>query len=159
EGGVRLAPGGAARSPEAGLMPTAIEVVTAPGRGARPSARERVRALEHVRPWRAAADVARCYALILLGISLAIACGAWWAYLLAFILIGTQQYALALIEHDGKHGMLMRSRWLNDLFARLVLCAPLGVDIDFAAAQRRHREHHHWLGTELDPIRHKYSAR
>src|SRR5262245_7716290 len=119
---------------------------------------DRPRHLEALRPWRVVADVARCYALIGLAFALLIWCDAWWAYLLAFVTIGTQQYTLALIEHDGKHGTLIRSRLLNDLFSRLLICAPLGVDVDFAMARHRHRGHHHWVGAEPDPIRHKYTV-
>jgi len=118
-----------------------------------------VHELEQVRPWRVVADVARCYGLIGLAFVILALFDTWWAAVLAFLTIGTQQYALALLEHDAKHGLLMRSRALNDLFAQLLICAPLGVDIDLAGATVRHRAHHRWLGTELDPIRRKYVAR
>lgn len=116
-------------------------------------------ALHQLRPWRVLADTGRCYALIGLAFVLLAHSDAWWAMLLAFVTIGTQQYALALVEHDGKHGLLLRSRRLNDLFAGLALCAVVGVDIDFRGATVRHGAHHRWLGTERDPIRRKYVSR
>lgn len=136
----------------------ATQAACAPMSAVRPRGLERPRHLEKLRPWRVVADVARCYGLIVLAFAVLIWCDAWWAYALAFITIGTQQYTLALIEHDGKHGTLMRSRLLNDVFSRLLICAPIGVDIDFTMAKHRHREHHHWVGAEPDPIRHKYAA-
>jgi fatty acid desaturase len=143
------------------MRPVVAETARGPMLAARPAGPERLRLrqLEQLRPWRVAVDVARCYGLIALAFGVLAQFDAWWAYGLAFVVIGTQQYALALIEHDGKHGMLMRSRMFNDLLSRLLICAPLGVDIDFAGAKQRHREHHRWLGTELDPIRKKYVAR
>jgi fatty acid desaturase len=104
------------------------------------------------------ADTLRCYALIACGFVLL----SWqqplsWAVAVpAFVLIGTQQYALTILAHDAKHGNLLPSRRLNDLFAVVVLTAPFGAD--FPSEKARHLDHHQKLGTEDDPDRCLYAA-
>ena len=110
------------------------------------------------RPLRVCADVARCYASIILGfVSLALV-DRWWGPVLSFLLIGTQQYALAILQHDGKHGTLLRRLSANDQLTVWLLSAPIGLDIDFMGARASHLAHHQLLGSEPDPERYLYVA-
>ena len=110
------------------------------------------------RPLRVCADVARCYAIIILGfVSLALV-DRWWGPVLSFLLIGTQQYALAILQHDGKHGTLLRRLSANDQLTVWLLSAPIGLDIDFMGARASHLAHHQLLGSEPDPERYLYVA-
>src|SRR5262249_24508578 len=93
ESRVRAAAGGSARSAAARMNATAMSAARAPLHTVR-SGLDRPRELEQLRPWRVVFDVARCYALIALAFALLAWSDAWWAYALAFVVIGTQQYAL-----------------------------------------------------------------
>lgn len=115
-----------------------------------------LRALTRRRPLRVVADVAWCYAVILLGFALLAASGSAWVAALAFALIGNRQFAMSVMAHDGKHGLLLADRRRNDLFTIVALC--VGIGVDFHGEWRNHRAHHRYLGSERDPDRRLYSA-
>ena len=87
--------------------------------------------LTRPRPLRVWADIARAYSILILGFVLLLVTDVWGVGILAFLLIGTQQYALAILQHDGKHGTLLRRLSANDHLTVWLLCAPIGLDIDF----------------------------
>ncbi|MGH7337446.1 MAG: fatty acid desaturase family protein, partial [Myxococcota bacterium] len=116
----------------------------------------RLKALTRRRPARAIADIARCWALIAAAFALYAAQPGWPTALLAFVVVGTQQYALSILAHDGKHRNLFVSKRANDLVSIACLSAPLGVD--FRGDRARHLEHHWRLGEDDDPDRDLYSA-
>ncbi len=73
----------------------------------------------------------------------------WWTVLLALVVLGNRQLALAILTHEGAHGILMRTPWLNRWVGHWMCGVPNNVAMD------RYREHHlghHGLaGTERDP--------
>ena len=114
------------------------------------------RELVRRRPRRVWADVARCYALIVLAWWLLIKLDFWWVYPLSFVLIGTQQSALFILGHDGMHTNLLRNRRANDFLSAVFLYAPLGM---FLPDQRRnHLAHHRLVGSDEDPDRYLHKA-
>src|SRR4051794_13641516 len=54
--------------------------------------------------------------------------------------IGTRQQAIAILGHDGAHGLVSRARWLNDWATRWLCFCPLGVDL--RSYWEFHRKHH-----------------
>ena len=87
----------------------------------------------------------------------AIAVAAWvtetfWhplLYAVAVVWIGSRQHALAVMAHDGVHGLIVRNRRTNDLLAELLLAWP--VLVPFRSYRHVHRLHHRHLGTARDP--------
>lgn len=116
----------------------------------------RLRALLAKRPIRSTIAIARCWLLIAGAFALA----AWqpgpltWA--IAFVVIGTQQYALSVLSHDAKHRTLYRSIPLNDAVGLWLTSAPLGTD--FIRERTVHLDHHRRLGDDDDPDRDLYRA-
>jgi fatty acid desaturase len=115
--------------------------------------------LSQLRPARVLADVARCYGLIgLAGVLLALS-DPWWVVAIpCFLLVASQQYALAILTHDGRHGRLLRSRAANDWLSRVIIGAPILHDIHYASEVALHAAHHRGVGTLDDPERHLYAA-
>jgi len=70
-------------------------------------------------------------------------------YAVAVVWIGSRQHALAVMAHDGVHGLIVRNRRVNDLLAELLLAWP--VLVPFRSYRHVHRLHHRHLGTERDP--------
>ncbi len=68
--------------------------------------------------------------------------------LLAVLLIGTRQHALAVLGHDGSHKTITKTKWLNDLLAKICFL-PFGINLNKYRAF--HLTHHRFLGTSLDP--------
>ncbi len=104
-----------------------------------------------VRPTRVALDISRAYAFIVLGIYLALRFPHSATWLGAILLIGSQQYALQIILHDGLHGRLLSPKGVNDLLCRLFLCYPLFTTLQ--GFRTKHISHHRFLGTNEDPDR------
>ena len=116
----------------------------------------RLRNLVRRRPGRVWAEVGRCYGLMLLALVLLAAVDCWWIPILSFLLIGTQQYAIFILGHDGMHANLVRRRSANDAFTTALLYAPLGMYLN---DQRANHLSHHWLlGTDADPDRYLHAA-
>lgn len=72
-------------------------------------------------------------------------------YLLCLPAIARQQRALELLVHDGSHGAISRTRWLNDLLCDLGAGAPV---MQLTSRYRlTHKVHHQQFGSDLDPCR------
>jgi fatty acid desaturase len=73
----------------------------------------------------------------------------WASYLLAGLVIGTRQHALAILGHEGAHRLVCRGRRLNDLITAFLCFSPLGLGLH--AYRKHHFTHHRHPGTEVDP--------
>lgn len=70
-------------------------------------------------------------------------------FVLAVVVIGGRQLALAIAMHDAAHGTLFRSRWANDWIGGLFCGRPLFHDL--ARYRKHHLAHHAHAGTDRDP--------
>jgi len=81
-------------------------------------------------------------------------------YVIAVLVVGTRQHALAVLAHDGAHHHVTRVRWLNDAVTSFFCFWPLGVGLH--GWRKFHFKHHRTVGTANDPelqIKRKYSRR
>jgi fatty acid desaturase len=78
---------------------------------------------------------------------------AWWpgpfTGLLAVALIGSRQLGLLILMHDGAHGMLARTPWLNRVLAQGFCAWPTFADT--GVYRRYHLRHHAHTQQEGDP--------
>jgi fatty acid desaturase len=72
-------------------------------------------------------------------------------FVLAVVILGGRQLALAILMHDASHGSLFRTRWLNEVFADWACARPVWNDV--ARYRRHHLAHHAHTGTDQDPDR------
>ena len=70
-------------------------------------------------------------------------------YLLAVVVIGSRQLGLLILMHDGAHGSLARSAWLNRLLAQGFCAWPTFADTD--VYRTYHLKHHMRTQREDDP--------
>jgi fatty acid desaturase len=117
---------------------------------------EEVRALSQLRPWRAVADAAFCWATIIGAWTLVALQPAWWSVLLAIPLVGARYYALFIIGHDGLHRRVFDKAAHNDLFCDVAVFGAIGAITRLN--NRNHIKHHQHLATERDPDRHKHAS-
>lgn len=99
--------------------------------------------------WKALTLVAHAWAVILGAMALF----AWWpnplTWLVAAALIGGRQLGLAILMHDGAHGLLLKDATWN-LRLRQWLCGwPIGADT--IAYRRYHLKHHARTQQDDDP--------
>jgi fatty acid desaturase len=64
----------------------------------------------------------------------------WWAYAIAFVLVGRGFALLAILAHESAHRLLFRHRGLNDFVGRWGLAYPGFTPLD--AYRRAHMAHH-----------------
>jgi fatty acid desaturase len=69
--------------------------------------------------------------------------------LLALLIIGNRQHALAILGHDGTHFTLSNNRKLNDLLTNFLAMWPIGLTV--SGYRILHFKHHHHTGTNDDP--------
>lgn len=102
--------------------------------------KEELRALSRLSPWRSGLAMF----LDWLGIALLFALVLRWpnpiAFILAFILMGRQQLALAILMHDGAHSRLFPSGLANDYLGQFFTAAPLFFSQD--SYRKFHLKHH-----------------
>jgi fatty acid desaturase len=73
-------------------------------------------------------------------IVVAVAIGRWWAYALAFLLMGRAFALLSILAHEAAHRLLFRSKSVNDAVGRWILAYPAFTPFD--VYRRIHMAHH-----------------
>lgn len=67
----------------------------------------------------------------------------------AFLVIGSRQHGLAILMHDAAHGILFKTKVLNEFVGQYLLGAPYGGDLQ--GYRHYHLKHHRHTQTENDP--------
>jgi fatty acid desaturase len=73
-------------------------------------------------------------------IAVAVAINRWWAYVLAFLLMGRAFALLGILGHEAAHRLLFGSKRTNDLVGRWILSYPAFSPFDIY--RRVHMAHH-----------------
>src|SRR3954468_13050481 len=110
--------------------------LTAAGRPV-PELRAELRRIPNVRN---AVTVVGCYAQSFGVIAPAGALNRWWAWVLAFLLLGRAQALFAILGHEAAHRLLFTAKLANDGVGRWLLAYPAFVPFD--AYRRAHMAHH-----------------
>jgi fatty acid desaturase len=113
------------------------------------SARRRLAALDHrIGPgWRHALGMGVHAALIALCVWVWII-GWWWACLPLWCVLAWLNHAALTRLHEAAHGMLFRTRWLNEAAGMLIGTLSLTT---LSVYRYVHNQHHAHLGRERDP--------
>jgi len=99
--------------------------------------------------------VAHCWLVIIAAWALYAAMPNPATWLIGWFLVGGRQLGLAILMHEGSHGMLFRTRRLNETIAVWLAGAP--VLVDMAAYRKRHMAHHRFTRTDDDPENYLYT--
>ena len=110
---------------------------------------DELRALSRPSAWRTWRHVADTWGLIVAAVTLSVWASHPAAYLAAVVVVGTRQHSLGVHAHDAAHGLLFRSRPLNDLVGELLLAWPIFTSL--AGYRLLHLPHHRYLNTDRDP--------
>jgi fatty acid desaturase len=71
-----------------------------------------------------------------------------WTAVLAVVVLGGRQLALAILMHEGAHRTLFRTRWWNDAFVDWTCARPVWADLE--KYRTHHLVHHREAGTDDD---------
>ncbi len=107
-------------------------------------------ALGRLSPWRSALALALDWAMIALCFAAAIRYPHPLVYLLAALLVARTQLALAVMMHEGAHGLLARRQAHNDRLAQLCAAGPLFLSL--FAYRQGHLQHHRAPMADDDPV-------
>jgi fatty acid desaturase len=102
------------------------------------------------RPWRGLAALAADWALIAAAFSAALLWPSLPTYLLAAIVIGRTQLALAVMMHESAHGLLLPSQAANDAVGQAFAAGPLCLSLKTYRAG--HLKHHRAPMRFDDPV-------
>lgn len=69
--------------------------------------------------------------------------------LLAILLVGSRQHGMSILMHDAAHGVLFKTKALNEFVGKWLLAAPYGGDL--IAYRHYHLKHHRYTQSEDDP--------
>ncbi len=72
-----------------------------------------------------------------------------FTFVLAFLLIGSRQHGLAILAHDAAHGILFKTKAVNEFAGKYLLAAPYGGDM--LSYRKYHLRHHRYAQSQLDP--------
>jgi len=75
--------------------------------------------------------------------------------LFGIILVGGRQLGLAVLMHEGSHGMLFKTRGFNERITQWFTAWPLVLNV--YAYRVRHMAHHRFTRTEKDPENYLYT--
>jgi len=70
-------------------------------------------------------------------------------FVLAFLVIGSRQHGMAILMHDAAHGILFKTKSLNEFVGQYLLGAPYGGDLQ--SYRKYHLKHHRFAQSGKDP--------
>lgn len=110
---------------------------------------DQLRAVRERYDWKAMLLIGHAWCVIFS----AMACFVWWpnvvTFLLAAAVIGGRQLGLAILMHDGAHGLLLKDQGWNMWCSQWLLAYPVGTDAQLY--RRYHLKHHARTQQEDDP--------
>lgn len=80
---------------------------------------------------------------------LAVKLSVWWMFIIAVLVIGNRQHAIAILGHDMAHKLASSNRFVNNVLGAALTFWPFMVDR--TAYFRFHWKHHREVGTPGDP--------
>ena len=89
------------------------------------------------------------WGMMALGISLFYLFPNFLTFLISTVIIGSRQFALAVLAHDGAHHLLFKNANINDFVSQLFCAYP--VFQDNRVYTPYHLKHHRFTETENDP--------
>ena len=88
-------------------------------------------------------DLARTWAVIVAALAVFALAPSFLVFVVCFVVVAAQQYALLILMHDGQHSLLHRRREINNLISKWLIGAPCGTP--FFSSQKQHLTHHRTL--------------
>jgi fatty acid desaturase len=99
-------------------------------------------------PGRVWFDLARTWAVIVAALAVFAFAPSFPLFVVCFVVVAAQQYALLILMHDGQHSLLHRRREINNLISKWLIGAPCGTP--FFSSQKQHLTHHRTLGSSME---------
>jgi fatty acid desaturase len=103
-------------------------------------------ALTQLNPARTILSIVFTWMIIIGAMGAWYAIDSWWAYVPVVLIIGSRQHALAVLAHEGVHGLIMENRKWNRRIAAWFCAWPMGFNYeDYTFV---HLTHHRYVNDE-----------
>jgi len=99
--------------------------------------------------------IIHCWGVIAASMALYIYFPSYLTLLFGILVIGGRQLGLAVLMHEGSHGMLFKTRSLNERVTQWFTAWPMILNMH--AYRVRHMAHHRFTRTEKDPENYLYT--
>ena len=73
----------------------------------------------------------------------------------AVLIIGGRQLGLSILMHEGSHGLLFKTRWMNENITKWFAAWPMIISL--GEYRVRHMKHHRFTRTDQDPENYLYT--
>ena len=113
--------------------------------------KEQLTELRRIDPLRSLGSIAWTWAWIAGCFALYAWRPSWWTVLIAWFVMSGRHLALAILMHDGAHGLLLRNKVWNDRVGQWLTAYPTLADM--LLYRKTHFLHHRHTWTEQDPDR------
>ena len=89
------------------------------------------------------------WGVVIIAMSLFILLPSIFTFVIAFLIIGSRQHGMAILMHDAAHGVLFKTKGLNEFAGQYLLGAPYGGDLE--TYRKYHLKHHRYAQRDQDP--------
>ncbi len=107
-----------------------------------------IKRLTRLNPVKSTLSLVETVGIIALCFTLSVYFWTPWIIIPCLFIIATRQQACFVLAHDAAHYRLFKTRWVNDLFGRLI-ASPVGISM--CNYRVVHRLHHNHLYGKQDP--------
>ena len=111
--------------------------------------REEIAQLTARSDWRGAWAIFSTWAIIAGAFAMLAIWPNFFTFILALCVLAGRQLALAILEHEGAHGTLFKTRWMNDIVVDWFCARPIWQNLHKYRAH--HLGHHTYTGLPNDP--------
>lgn len=111
--------------------------------------RDEIKAVTQRSDWRGGWAILRTWLIIITTFAVVVVWPNPLTILLAIIVLGSQQLALAILSHEATHFTLFKTRRFNDGLSDWLCARPVWLDV--SRYRTHHKRHHSYTGLETDP--------
>ncbi|MFI5306283.1 MAG: fatty acid desaturase family protein [Polyangiales bacterium] len=111
--------------------------------------KEQLAELRNIPAWRSLGSVAWTWGWIAACFALYVHAPSPLTFAIAWVIMSGRQLALAILMHEGAHGLLLRNKLWNDRIGQWLTAYPTMTDM--LLYRRAHFQHHRHTWTEQDP--------
>lgn len=111
--------------------------------------KEQIVVLKEKKDWKNVVSIVSNWSQIVIAIALFYIFPHWAIFLMALIVIGSRQFALAVLVHEGAHNLLFSNQKINDWVSQWLCAYPIFQDN--RVYRPYHLTHHRFTETEQDP--------
>ena len=110
---------------------------------------EELASLRETKDWKNYLAILSIWSQIILGFIIFAIWPSLITFLISSLIIGTRQFALVIMMHDGAHNLISKNKKINDFISQWLCAFPMMTET--GTYRTYHLKHHKHTETDLDP--------